>query len=119
MIIYTSLSRSFAHPFSDHCVIEQANSIELEIKSLMECVRTVTPAMLVVLSWAYVLLANINMVGLSSVDQHVYRGWSCPINVVDSALFIIMSCFAGVFQLLQAGGQLVPGKGAECAVLRL
>ncbi len=46
------------------CCVRKAKSVdELETKSLMDCVRTVTPAMLVVLSWSYVLLANINMVG--------------------------------------------------------
>ena len=35
---------------------------EIEIKSLRGCLHAIAPAMLVVLSWMYVMLANINMV---------------------------------------------------------
>lgn len=35
---------------------------EIETKGLRECLRVVAPAMLVVLSWTYVVLANVNMV---------------------------------------------------------
>jgi hypothetical protein len=35
---------------------------DIQVKSLRECLRVVAPAMMVVLSWTYVVLANVNMV---------------------------------------------------------
>ena len=37
------------------------------MKSLKECVRAVCPAMLVVLSWLYVMLTNLNMVSSRAI----------------------------------------------------
>ena len=59
-------------PSSPTTAFIQAKSLEEldDRRSLMECVRQVCPAMLVVLSWSYVLLANINMV---SSPKHACR----------------------------------------------
>jgi hypothetical protein len=50
------------------------------VLSLRECLRTVTPAMLVVLSWTYVFLANINMVRQFIHISHPHTAFSQQIH---------------------------------------
>lgn len=44
-----------------HVLLQVKPPEEVRVQNLTGCLRTITPAMLVVLSWAYVVLANINL----------------------------------------------------------
>jgi hypothetical protein len=92
---------------------------EIETKSLKGCLVAVTPAMLVVLSWMYVALANVNMVRLDAPEPPLrtnpYLLLLCSVDRTGSqrhrcSWWMFPRARAGVFQLRKARGPVVPGR---------